>query len=152
MCRKMQGNPTWRFVDKMIFSDVLQWEWMLSLFRLFAAWKDWMWEWWNEKWGRDKDAVMQQSAVVSEWERAVEDKERQNSSQRNMRTSSAQQRHYTCAILASFSSPGLPVINLLRLSQMTSYLSPPLSAAADPTELEHIESALAGVLRYFPLV
>lgn len=70
-----------------------------------------------------------------------------------MRTTSAQQQHHTCAIYISLlllpwvtcdkSAASLPNDFLLIYT---------LSAAADPTELEHIEGARAGVLHDFPLV
>lgn len=101
---------------------------MLSLFMMFAAptaWNDVMR---NEE---DKDAVMQQSGVVSE--RAVEDKERQNNSQRNVS-------------ITSSTTPHLCKISLLLLPWVTcnkSAASLPsyilviyMLSAADPTEVE----------------
>lgn len=112
-----------------------------------TTWKDW--EGLNKKWGRDKDAVMQQSGVVSESERAVEDKEGRNNSQRdedNLCTAVTLHLCYISLLL-------LPWVTCDKSAVPNDFLLIYiLSAAPDPTELEHIESAPAGVLQDFTLV
>lgn len=116
----------------MIFSDMLHCEWMLPLFRMCAAasvWKDWMWEWCNEKWGRDKDAVMQHSGGQREAEQQSERDEDNTAAKLHLCYISLLQLPW---VTCDKSAMALPKDFLLIYT---------LSAAGDPTEMEHIKYA-----------
>lgn len=115
MRSKMQKLPSWRFVDEMIFFQRFNNENGRSLcsgcLQHFHE---------NKRWGgRDKGAVMQQSAALSESERAA-------GGQRETEQRWEKYEVDLCTpVLCWPPSPpsGSPVINQLRLTQMTSCLS-----------------------------